>query len=473
MQKLIYSFLLILSGQFVLAQQAMQNNGSLQVHNGGAMVSHGALTNASTGVFLNNGSVYIKGNLINHESSMSAGSGTLYLNGTTAQAVNGTDPMKTSGLVTDNTAGITLNNNLSVAGSHTFTNGLIHSSATPHYLIYEAGATHSGSTDGRHVTGWVKKNGTDNFTFPVGDNNYLRPVSVSNLSASSEFNAHYYTTTADVYNMLSPLVKVRAAEYWQVDKVSGGNAEVTLTWDHSKVAMDNILLADIRVGHYTGGIWTNAGGSATGDVATTGSVSSNAISSFSPFTLAYISFPIPLKLVSFTGWRRSGTNFLHWISENEQDVSHFAVERSTDAINFSSIGTVSARNRGIRELYSLEDPVNYSGTLYYRLKNIDNDGSFTYSRVIALVATNITGEAITVQNPVQTAITLYNRSAPGGQYAYQLVSSSGQLILKGRLHLGSNAAVLLPLPIKIAPGIYVLELVMERNRFVQHVLVER
>lgn len=473
MQKIILSVALILLGYAVFPQQAMQNNGNLRIHSGTALTSYGAMTNTSAAVLVNNGSLYVKGNFVNNEPSMSAGTGILYLNGSLAQTVSGTTVLKTSGLVTDNTAGITLNNDLSVAGTHTFTNGLIHSSATPNYLIYETGASHNGSTDARHVTGWVKKNGSADFTFPVGDNNYLRSVSLSNLSGSSEFNAHYYTNTADVFNMLSPLVKVREAEYWQVDKMSGGNAQVTLNWDATKVPMDNILLADIRVGHYTGGIWINTGGTATGDVSSTGSVTSNAITNFSPFTLAYVSFPIPLKLLSFTGWRRSGITYLHWVTENEQDVDRFDVQRSFDGISFDVIGNVKARNRGIKELYSFNDPASFTGTAYYRLSSIDNDGKYSYSRVVAVTESTRDIPAFVVLNPVQTAITVFNKSSTGGMYGYRVYNSSGQLVLKGDISLGNNAAGIIRLPLQIPYGIYTLELVNEKTRFTQHLLIEK
>ncbi|MBK8495520.1 MAG: hypothetical protein IPL50_11185 [Chitinophagaceae bacterium] len=66
---------------------------------------------------------------------MQAGTGTLYLNGTAAQIVSGSQVFKTYGLITNNAAGIILNNNLSAAGVHTFTAGLITTSATPNYMI--------------------------------------------------------------------------------------------------------------------------------------------------------------------------------------------------------------------------------------------------------------------------------------------------------------------------------------------------
>ncbi|MGQ0738477.1 MAG: hypothetical protein ACT4OJ_05400 [Bacteroidota bacterium] len=453
--------------------QGFTSSGNLQVHGGGNLSSSLNFTNSSSAVLVNNGSMYLKGDVTNNEASMSAGSGTLYLNGTSAQAIAGSAVLKTNNLVTDNSASITLNNDLSVGGAHTYTAGLIHSSATPNYLIYESGSSCSGSADGRHATGWVKKIGNTDFTFPVGDNTYLRTVALSNISLSSEFNCHYYTPTQNISNLLPLLVKVKGNEYWQIDKVSGGTAQVTLNWDHSKVAMDNITLSDIVAGHYTAGNWTDAGGTASGDVTTTGSVTSGNIVLFSPFTLAYKSFPIPLKLLSFSGWRRAGTTYLHWITENEQDVDRFAVQRSFDGISFSVIGNITARNSGIRELYNFEDPTVFTGTAYYRLSSIDLDGTFSYSRVIAVSENSSGVSAFVMLNPVRTAITIFNRTGTGGMYDYRLYNSAGQIILKGNISLNSNAAAMIRLPLQIPYGIYSLELVNPKTRFTQQVLVER
>lgn len=474
-KNLIFLFYLtvfaFLQGQ--LKAQGLTNQGNLQVHSGASLSSSLPFTNSSTATLVNNGNIYFKANVTNHQVSMASGSGTLYLDGSVSQLLTGSATIKTYHLVTDNSAGITLNNDLSVGGNHSFVNGLIASSVTPNYLIYESGATNSGAADSRHVTGWVKKIGSGNFTFPVGDNTYLRTLAISSLSGAAEFNCHYYRNTSNIYNLQSPIVKVRAAEYWQLDKISGGNARVTLNWDHSKVTMDNILLTEIRAGHYTGGNWTDAGGTATGDVATTGSVTSNAISTFSPFTLAYTSFPIPLKLVSFSGWRKGGVSYLHWVSENELDVSHFSLERSIDGNLFSPVGNTSARNRGIRELYSSEDPFAFNGVVYYRLKNIDNDGSFSYSRVIALSDKLSGSPAITIMNPAKTAITLLNRSAPSGNYSYRLFNNNGQQVSEGKINMSANGAVLIRLPIQIATGYYTLQLQGQQMHFTEQVLIEK
>jgi len=152
--------------------------------------------------------------------------------------VSGSQKFKTYNLETNNSSGITLNNDLSVTGSHTFTAGIITTSATPNYLIYEAGSSYSGSSDTKHVNGWVKKLGSTSFTFPVGNANYQRAISL-NISSSSEFNVRYYLVNPTTTPVNVPLVDVDPNEYWMLNQVSGGAATVGLNWDNTRVAFPN------------------------------------------------------------------------------------------------------------------------------------------------------------------------------------------------------------------------------------------
>jgi len=442
---------------------------------GSSLTCLGNFTNTASGSLVINGDLYVSGTLSNNQSSMLAGSGTLYLNGSSAQALNGSQPFKTNNLVTNNGAGITLNNNLSVAGLHTFTNGLVLTSATPNYLIYEAGSSHSGSNDSRHVNGWVKKIGTTNFTFPVGDPTYQRTLAISSLSASSEFNCLYYTPTSNIFNLTSPVVQVKSNEYWQLDKVSGGTARVTLNWDHSKVAMNNVILADVLVGHYTSSSWTDAGGSgtATGNVTTTGSVTSSVLTTFSPFTLAAKSFPVPLQMISFAAERRAGASYLNWVTDNEQHVSHFEIQRSYDAMNYSAIGRIGARNSGSQEQYYYEDHSSLNGFAWYRIRSVDKDGKFSYSKIAVVSETDLLSNSFVVMNPVRTVITVLNRTGKEGVFDYRLYTSTGQLLLKGNISMANNGAAALPLPGQVSVGIYILELSNGKTQFRQKMFVEK
>ncbi len=475
MKKITVPIVALLFFLDVTAQQAFTNTGNLQIHNGGSISGFGNFTNSAAAVFTDNGSVYIKGDLTNGQASMSAGTGTIYLNGTSAQSVSGTQTFKTNNLVTNNATGITLNVNLSVSGVHTFSAGNIASSATPNYMVYETGSSTTGSNDSRHITGWAKKIGNADFIFPVGDATYQRTISISNLTALAEINCHYYVTTQNIFNLTSPIVRVRASEYWQLDKISGGNMKVTLNWDHSKVAMDDIAMDDILVGRYSGTSWTDAGGAttATGVVTLTGSVTSNSIASLGPFTFGYKTFPVPLKLISFTAKRERGTSYLHWITENEQNVDHFDVERSYDAVNFSNIGKTNARNRSTQEHYFFEDHAQLKGNAWYRIRNVDVDGKFFYSKILMVSETDFFQKTFLIVSPARNSISVYNKSGDEGIFNYRLLNPVGQVIIQGNIDVTNNGKVELLLPPQISAGIYYLEIKNSRIRFIQKVLIEK
>jgi hypothetical protein len=472
MKKLIF-FAFALYASVPYAQTGLRNTGSMQIHTGANIATNGDLSNSNSAVLLNNGTFYVKGNINNDQAGMAAGSGTVHLNGTVAQSVNGTAAFRVNNLVTNNAAGITLSNNLSVSAVHTFTSGLITTSATPNYMIYESGSTYSGSSDTRHINGWVKKNGNTGFTFPVGNGTYERPVAISSLSASSEYNCHYYNGTPNNYNLWSPVVQVRFNEYWVIDKISGGTAQVILNWDHSKVAMDNILVPDILTSTYTGGNWTSAGGVASGNATATGSITSSALSIIGRTTFGYKSFPVPLKLISFSGDRRSGTSYLRWVTENEVMVDHFIVERSYDAINYVAIGNVAARNLSSIQNYYLEDRSQFQGIAYYRLKSLDIDGKFTYSNIVALSDNIKTAEAFTVLNPARSGITIFNRSSKEGLFNYRVLNMGGQLVVSGKVYMSANGGAVIPLSAAISTGIHIIELVNSDIQFAQKILVEK
>ena len=94
---------------------------------------------------------------------------------------------------------------------------------------------------------------------------------------------------------------------------------------------------------------------------------------------------VPLELTQFSGKQVDDANKLEWQTVNEQNVRHFVVEKSSDALDkFQNIGEVKAKgSAGTPQYYSLFD-AEPSLLNYYRLKMTDNDGQFKYSKTIAL-----------------------------------------------------------------------------------------
>jgi len=93
--------------------------------------------------------------------------------------------------------------------------------------------------------------------------------------------------------------------------------------------------------------------------------------------------PIPVELVSFTAQVVENAVRLVWGTASETNNFGFEIEKSFNGAVFSEIGFVEGKGTTTTpQQYIFEDNKLSHGTLYYRLKQIDTDGSFAYSDVI-------------------------------------------------------------------------------------------
>ncbi len=458
MRILFILFISLLIKGSVFAQVDLKNTGILYASSSSDILFiNGNFTNSSTAALTNNGSLYVKQDLSNDQSSMAIGTGTLILNGTSAQSVNGSQKFKTYKLQTNNSSGITLNNDLSVSNVHTFSAGIITTSSTPNYLIYEAGSSYSGDGDSRHVNGWVKKIGNTLFTFPVGNATIERTMALTTLSATSEFNVKYDAPTPNRYNALAPLLYIDPHEYWIVNEVSGGTALVTLNWNNAKVALPPWNNTDIHVASWDGTNWASEGGTAIGNPATTGFVtSSNHVSLFNKFTFGGEAFPLPLTLISFNAKRVGNYTAISWTTEDEQNVDHFIAERSDDGNNYYSVAQLPARNTSWSQFYSTVDnkPINHIA--YYRLRSIDIDGKQKISRIVPILVNETANNLVLLTNPVYDHITLVAGAQLNGSFNYHINTVTGQIILEGKLVIQNGGQYELPLKENLQKGVYTL-----------------
>ncbi|MFI5172021.1 MAG: T9SS type A sorting domain-containing protein, partial [Chitinophagales bacterium] len=94
---------------------------------------------------------------------------------------------------------------------------------------------------------------------------------------------------------------------------------------------------------------------------------------------------LPIELIEFTGWFNGVENELHWKTGTEINSNYFEIQKSPDGINFSPIGIVDAAGNSTSELNYLfydDDPI--IGINYYKLKMVDQDGSFEFTNTIAI-----------------------------------------------------------------------------------------
>lgn len=120
---------------------------------------------------------------------------------------------------------------------------------------------------------------------------------------------------------------------------------------------------------------------------------------------------LPVKLSSFTAFLEDKHVSLCWTSETELDFSHYVVERSEDGNNFTDMAVVFGKNgTSVSNTYSCKDPnlVTATGVIYYRLRMVDLDHSFSYSPIQRIRAgeNESHGRMLLYPNPVTSTVTV-------------------------------------------------------------------
>jgi hypothetical protein len=142
--------------------------------------------------------------------------------------------------------------------------------------------------------------------------------------------------------------------------------------------------------------------------------------------------PLPVQMLSFNADAEDGYNMLHWSTASEVNNSGFVVERSRDGNEFNRIGFVAgAGNASSVNEYSFKDSDIGSDVLYYRLKQVDNDGAFEYSQVIAIKNTTKTPFAIksVYPNPFSKEIAIVFNKVALEPIRIKIFNAEGQIVI--------------------------------------------
>ena len=306
------------------------------------------------------------------------------------QYFSGSGTFNLSSLTVNNTFAtlptLTLDKDVSVTGALTLTSGITYTTLVNILNLTNTATSTSGLVTS-YVSGPMTKAGTTAFVFPVGKNGFWRRIAIGAPSVSTTFRAEYFRSAyVNTVSLTAPLYNVSTIEYWVLDQAVGlGNALVTLYWENAGTSgITNC--ADLTVAHWNGASWDEKPGTATGVCAGagTGSVVTNAVvTTFSPFTfgskLAAVN-PLPIELINFTATPCNKDVCLDWSTATETNNNYFTIEKTKDGSNFSSVGTVNGAGNSTSVLnYSSVDNAPYEGVSYYRLKQTDFNGAFTYS----------------------------------------------------------------------------------------------
>jgi hypothetical protein len=172
-------------------------------------------------------------------------------------------------------------------------------------------------------------------------------------------------------------------------------------------------------------------------------------------------WPLPVELTQFTVKAKAAGALWNvasnWTTASEQNSSHFIVERSAGLSGFTEIGRVAAAGQSASVLnYSFTDPSPLSGTSYYRLKQVDLDGKFTYSPIRSVTITR-TGLVVNVfPNPVKDAAEVAISSPKTQEVSYVLRDQNSKVVRKGNFRLEAGTNVFRLDLGQVAAGVYLL-----------------
>ena len=294
-------------------------------------------------------------------------------------------------VIFDNPAGVSLQNRMLLAGEALFSEGIVQANDVANRRIeFLSNATATNANANSYVNGWVRKVGNQAFTFPLGDEGFYAPAGISApILAADHFTATYRRVSPNPFDISQKSVtldRVGNCEYWIIDRTNGAsNVNVTLSYDDMRsCGITAGQEGDLRVARWDGSLWQNEGNINT----TATSITSNIINTFSPFTLGSTTAfnPLPVELLNFEArLLPNGQAELRWQTSQEVNNAGFEVEHATDARSFQSIGFVGARGGNGLQSYTFIDPL-FAQEAYYRLRQIDLDGTATYSKIVHLKA---------------------------------------------------------------------------------------
>lgn len=378
----------------------------------------------------------IYGNLDNI-GTLSATDGTVEFCGTSARREDQTisHDITLGNVVFYNQGGdIVPSGNVTINGAATFKDGVVKHDVTfgNNASVADAGIM----TYNSFVEGKVTKTGSvSGFTFPTGQNSVLGKIEAT--SDAEDVSVQYFHNPAgftesemprwwNINDMCSnnnpQLDHVSNVEYWDVATTLGIEAVLTVSAADGSAHFNSNTLTheadDIYGAFWNGSCWENIGGGSQ-------SVSGNSYGTISvavkiPQTRTVYdkivtlgskdhNTVLPIELTSFSATCDGRSSYVKWTTATEKNNDYFSLERSDDAINFVEIARIAGAGNSIEPLsYSYTDYGVYGGDNYYRLVQVDYDGTRTASEIIVTNCVEASGEpeVLAYPNPFNSDLTV-------------------------------------------------------------------
>jgi hypothetical protein len=177
----------------------------------------------------------------------------------------------------------------------------------------------------------------------------------------------------------------------------------------------------------------------------------------------------PVTLTSFTGKKNGKSHVISWSTANELNNAGFELERSADAVTFSSISRINSKgnngNSSAALQYNYTDAIPLKGANYYRLKQIDRDGKTAYSSIVNLKGEKVNNLELNVlyPNPATSLLNLSVATPDSRKVTILVTDLAGRTVLTEvkQLVSGDNN---IQVPVnKLSSGTYLVKILCDNG----------
>jgi hypothetical protein len=388
---------------------------------------------------------------------------------------------------------VTLARPLELDGNLQLTQGVLFTSAVNLLTINPTGSIIGGSSES-FIDGPLQKGvataGTITLNFPLGNQDFplesqYRPVTLElNLPTAEEvyFTATKVQGSPEPPNRLlgTGLENISTVRHYTIVKepaevqVLGGTITITYGEDDEVTDPENLRIATDDFDG-TAPIWSNLGGEGTG--APTGSITAalpdDPAFTFGIFVLANAlggENPLPVAWLSVEAVLKQEGVLVRWQTGSETNNRGFEVERSLNGTEWQKAGFVAGKGTStLIQTYQFLDKTTAPevSTLYYRIKQLDFDGTFDFSKVVAVQLDALPPRFALYPNPVADILHLH-LGKPGQNVRLRIINLLGQVVLEKAysgqtLEVSENIA-------SLPAGAYQLEVYQDEGRTMRRFL---
>ncbi len=470
---------------------SMSGSGDKTLNNHSVITGNLNIQAGTLDVSASNYDITLSGNWNNTGGAFNPRNGRVIFNGTTQQTITSNERNFYNLTINKPSSQITLSGNLILENELVLTQGIITTGNDTVMITNPSGNALTTFGSASFINGQMVRYidvNEDTYSFPIGNGTAATNYFLAEIDNDSLEDVTYLYTrfrpldnhddselavfdTTLVYNSIAD------EGVWVLEpdqQPTGGAYNIKLFIANISDLEDNLFAVLKRpVNSTSGADWSTGNGQLNpkdgeGRLLADGYALRNNLTDFSEFGAGRgdeNGFGLPIELLSFSAIPDEEKVRLEWITATEINNHFFTVERSQNGLDFEPLSVFEgAGNSSETNYYSTVDRRPFKGTSYYRLKQTDFDGTFTFSRIVSVFLDIMNPNFYIVPNPVtdgEFKLHFSNTPAASLNGNVSIYDMTGKMTFRQDISTGDEISNYFKLPENMNGGFYVIKILLE------------